>query len=179
MVTARCPADAAARAARIALVITDNDGVLTDGTVHVSASGEDTKVYSVRDGMGVERLRQAGIATAVITREPPLLIAPRARKLEIGHLWTSVRDKRALLPRMLDEAHATLDQLAYIGDDLNDLDIIEAIGDAGLTAAPGDAMPRVRDSVHYVCTAHGGRGAFREFAEWLLDLRTAEVHHEK
>ena len=106
MVTARCPADAAVRAARIALVVTDNDGVLTDGTVHVSASGEDTKVYSVRDGMGVERLRQRGIATAVITREPPLLIAPRARKLEIG-------------------------------------------------------------------------GAFREFAEWLLDLRTAGVQHEK
>jgi 3-deoxy-D-manno-octulosonate 8-phosphate phosphatase (KDO 8-P phosphatase) len=179
MVTAKCPADAAARAARIALVVTDNDGVLTDGTVHVSASGEDTKVYSVRDGMGVERLRQRGIATAVITREPPLLIAPRARKLELAHVWTQVRDKRAHLPRILDETHATLDQLAYIGDDLNDLGIIEAIGDAGLTAAPGDAIPRVRDSVHYVCTALGGRGAFREFAEWLLDLRTAEVHHEK
>jgi 3-deoxy-D-manno-octulosonate 8-phosphate phosphatase (KDO 8-P phosphatase) len=179
MVTVKCPADAAARAARIALVITDNDGVLTDGTVHVSASGEDTKVYSVRDGMGVERLRQIGIATAVITREPPLLIAPRARKLELAHLWTQVRDKRAHLPRILDEARATLDQLAYIGDDLNDLGIIEAIGDVGLTAAPGDAMARVRGSVHYVCTAPGGRGAFREFAEWLLDLRTAEVHHEK
>jgi 3-deoxy-D-manno-octulosonate 8-phosphate phosphatase (KDO 8-P phosphatase) len=177
--TPRCPGDAAARAARIARIVTDNDGVLTDGTVHVSASGEDTKVYSVRDGMGVERLRQIGIATAVITREPPLLIAPRARKLELAHLWTQVRDKRAHLPRMLDEAHATLDQLAYIGDDLNDLDIIAAIGDVGLTAAPGDAMPRVRDSVHYVCTAPGGRGAFREFAEWLIDLRTAEVHHEK
>jgi 3-deoxy-D-manno-octulosonate 8-phosphate phosphatase (KDO 8-P phosphatase) len=163
---------------RIALVLTDNDGVLTDGVVHVAATGELTKAYSVRDGMGVERLRGVGIATAVLTREPPALVAPRAHKLEV-RLWTGVRDKRAHLPRMLDEAGVALDQLAYIGDDLNDLDIIEAIGGVGLTAAPGDAMPRVRDCVHYVCDAPGGRGAFREFAEWLLGLRTAEVNHEK
>jgi 3-deoxy-D-manno-octulosonate 8-phosphate phosphatase (KDO 8-P phosphatase) len=180
MVTARCPSDAAARAARIALVVSDNDGVWTDGTVYVSASGEEMKAYSVRDGMGVERLRQAGIATAVLTREAPTLIAPRARKLELRHLWASVRDKRAHLPRILEEAGVALDQIAYVGDDLNDLDIIAAVGEVGLTAAPGDAMPRVRDSVHYVCDAFGGRGAFREVAEWLLRLRTtAEVSHEK
>ncbi|MGH2900870.1 MAG: KdsC family phosphatase [Solirubrobacteraceae bacterium] len=178
MVTAACPPDAAERAERLALVVTDNDGVLTDGTVYVSAAGEAMKAYSVRDGMGVERLRNHGIATAVLTREPPVLIAPRAHKLEV-RLWTGVRDKRAHLPRMLDEAGATLDQLAYIGDDLNDLDILDAIGAVGLTAAPADAMPRVRDCVHYVCDAPGGRGAFREFAEWLLRLRTAEVNHEK
>ena len=176
--TAACPRDAAERAARLALVVTDNDGVLTDGTVYVSAAGEAMKAYSVRDGMGVERLRNHGIATAVLTREPPALIAPRAHKLEV-RLWTGVRNKRAHLPRMLDEAGATLDQLAYIGDDLNDLDILDAIGAVGLTAAPADAMPRVRDCVHYVCDAPGGRGAFREFAEWLLRLRTAEVNHEK
>jgi 3-deoxy-D-manno-octulosonate 8-phosphate phosphatase (KDO 8-P phosphatase) len=171
--TAQCPADAAARAARIALVVTDNDGVLTDGSVYVSAAGEQMKVYSVRDGMGIERLRQYGVATAVVTREPPALIAPRARKLELHHLWTSVRDKRAHLPRILDDTGLALDQLAYIGDDLNDLDILGAIGAAGLTAAPADAMPRVREAVHYVCEPPGGRGAFRDFAEWLLRLRNS------
>jgi 3-deoxy-D-manno-octulosonate 8-phosphate phosphatase (KDO 8-P phosphatase) len=167
-----CP-DAAARAARIALVVSDNDGVLTDGSVYVSPAGEQMKVYSVRDGMGIERLRMAGIATAVLTREPPALIAPRALKLELRHLWTGVRDKRAHLPRILEETGLTVEQLAYIGDDLNDLDIIEAIGSAGLTAAPADAMPRVREAVHYVCEAPGGRGAFRELAEWLLRLRNS------
>ena len=176
--TTACPADAAVRAARLALVVADNDGVLTDGTVYVSAAGEAMKAYSVRDGMGVERLRDHGIATAVLTREPPALIAPRAHKLEV-RLWTGVRNKRAHLPRVLEESGARLDQLAYIGDDLNDLDILDAIGAVGLTAAPADAMPRVRDCVHYVCDAPGGRGAFREFAEWLLRLRTAEVNHEK
>jgi len=176
------PPDAAARARRIALVVTDNDGVLTDGTVYVSASGEAMKVYSVRDGMGVERLRERGIATGVLTREPPTLIAPRAHKLELRYLWTGVRDKHAFLGRILDEACVSLDQLAYLGDDLNDLDIIHAVGEVGLTAAPGDAMPRVRDAVHYVCDAPGGRGAFREVAEWLLRLRgqpELEVSHAK
>jgi len=170
MVTERYPRDAAARAQRLRLVITDNDGVLTDGTVFVSAAGEQMKVYSVRDGMGVERLRLAGIATGVLTREPPALIAPRAHKLELRYLWTSVRDKRAHLAHVLAEGYA-LDELAYIGDDYNDLEIIHAIGERGLTAAPGDALPRVRDAVHFVCDAPGGRGAFREVAEWLLCLR--------
>jgi 3-deoxy-D-manno-octulosonate 8-phosphate phosphatase (KDO 8-P phosphatase) len=165
-------AELAARAARIALVITDNDGVLTDGTVYVGPIGEAMKVYSVRDGMGVERLRNADIATAVLTREPPALIAARADKLELRYLWTSVRDKRAHLTQILAETGLALDQLAYIGDDVNDLGIIAAIAGAGLTAAPGDAMPEVRGAVHYVCEATGGRGAFREVAEWLLRLRT-------
>jgi 3-deoxy-D-manno-octulosonate 8-phosphate phosphatase (KDO 8-P phosphatase) len=164
-------AELIARAARIALVISDNDGVMTDGTVYVSAIGEEMKAYNVRDGMGVERLRERGIATAILTREAPALIARRAAKLELRHLWTSVRNKRAHLDHILDEAQVSLDQLAYIGDDLNDLEIIAAIGESGLTAAPADAMPRVREAVHYVCAAPGGRGAFREFAEWLLRLR--------
>ena len=92
MVTPRCPADAARRAIRLALVLTDNDGVLTDGTVYVGPTGEQLKVYSVRDGMGVERLRERGIAAGVLTRELPELIAPRAAKLGLK-LWAGVRDK--------------------------------------------------------------------------------------
>ena len=177
MVTRRCPADAGRRALRIALVLTDNDGVLTDGVVHVAATGELTKAYSVRDGMGVERLRERGVATGVLTREAPDLIAPRAAKLAV-RLWAGVRDKTAELGRVLDQAGVGLDQVAYIGDDVNDLGVLGAIGEVGLTAAPADAMPEVRDAVHYICEAPGGRGAFRELAEWLLRLRTTpEVPH--
>jgi 3-deoxy-D-manno-octulosonate 8-phosphate phosphatase (KDO 8-P phosphatase) len=179
MVTPRCPGDAARRALRLALVLTDNDGVLTDGIVHVAATGELTKAYSVRDGMGVERLRERGIATGVLTREAPDLIAPRAAKLAI-RLWAGVRDKTAELGRVLDQGRVGLDQLAYIGDDVNDLGVLHAVGEVGLTAAPADAMPEVRAAVHYICDAPGGRGAFREVAEWLLRLRTLpEVRHEE
>jgi 3-deoxy-D-manno-octulosonate 8-phosphate phosphatase (KDO 8-P phosphatase) len=146
---------------------------LTDGIVYVSPEGEQLKAYSVRDGMGVERLRERGVATGILTREPPALIAERARKLELPYLWTGVRDKHAHLERVLRDTGAALDQLAYVGDDLNDLALLEAIGARGLTAAPADAMPRVRDAVHYVCAATGGRGAFREVAEWLLHLRSS------
>jgi 3-deoxy-D-manno-octulosonate 8-phosphate phosphatase (KDO 8-P phosphatase) len=165
------PEELAARAARIAMVITDNDGVLTDGRVYVSERGEEMKVYSVRDGMGVERLRLDRVATAILTRERPALIARRAAKLELPHLWTGVRDKRAHLPQILAETGLSVEQLAYVGDDVNDLEMIEAIGERGLVAAPGDAMPEVREAVHFVTHAHGGRGAFREVAEWLLRLR--------
>ena len=115
-------------------------------------------------------------------REQPALIAPRAHKLELPYLWTGVRDKRESLSSLLAETGLGIDQLAYIGDDLNDLEIIQAIGAHGLTAAPADAMPRVRAAAHYVCDAVGGRGAFREFAEWLLALRGSdllEANHAK
>jgi len=163
--------EAAARAARVALVLCDNDGVLTDGTVFVSERGEELKQYSLRDGMGVERLRNAGIATGVITREKSPIVQRRADKLQLPHLWLGVLDKRVHLGKILDETRLSVEQIAYIGDDVNDLGIIEAIGEAGLTAAPSDAMLEVREAAHLVCRSPGGRGAFREFAEWILRHR--------
>ena len=160
-----------ARARRVALVLADNDGVLTDGTVFVSEVGEELKQYSLRDGMGVERLRNAGVQTAIVTREKSAIVRRRAEKLQLPFVWEGVRDKREHLQKILVEARLGVDQLAYIGDDVNDLGILEAIAPAGLTAAPADAMSIVRDSVHYVCEAPGGRGAFRDFAEWILRLR--------
>ena len=166
-------ADLGARATRIAMVLCDNDGVLTDGTVWVSERGEEMVAYSRRDGMGVQRLRERGVATAIITREQSAFVRRRAEKLELPHLWLGVRDKRAHLGRVLAETGLAVEQLAYIGDDMNDLDVIAAIGAAGLTAAPADAVPEIKRAVHYVCDAAGGRGALREVAEWLLRLREA------
>lgn len=165
-------ADAAARAARIRLVVCDNDGVLTDGTVFVSERGEELKQYSLRDGMGVERLREVGVAVGILTRESTGFVPRRAEKLKLPHVWIGVRDKRAHLGTILEEARVSVDELAYMGDDVNDLEIIEAIGEAGLTAAPADAMSDVRERVHLITGSVGGRGAFRELAEWILRHRT-------
>ncbi|HEY4240293.1 MAG TPA: 3-deoxy-D-manno-octulosonate 8-phosphate phosphatase [Kofleriaceae bacterium] len=161
------------RARRIRLVITDNDGVLTDGTVFVGEAGERLKAYSVKDGMGVALLREAGIETAILTREGPALVAPRAEKLGI-RLWSGVRDKRAHLTTILAETSLTPDVLVYIGDDVNDLALLRTIGEVGLTAAPADAVPEVQRAVHFLTAARGGRGAFREVADWLLRLRAGE-----
>jgi 3-deoxy-D-manno-octulosonate 8-phosphate phosphatase (KDO 8-P phosphatase) len=159
------------RARRIRLVLTDSDGVLTDCGVYYSDRGEALRRFSVRDGMGVERLRDAGIATAIVTRELSGCVERRAAKLGLPHLFLGVRDKAAHLPAILAETGLELGDLAYIGDDVNDLGIMAAIGERGLTGAPADAMPDVLAACHYRCVERGGHGAFRDFAEWILALR--------
>lgn len=159
------------RAARIRLVLTDVDGVLTDGGVYYGDAGEAMKRFSVRDGMGVERLRVAGITTGFVTRERSAAVAKRAEKLLITHAYLGVCDKRLHLSRILDDAGVANDEVAYIGDDVNDLEILHEIGATGLTGAPADAFPSVATAVHRVTRAVGGHGAFREFAEWILELR--------
>ncbi|HVT56999.1 MAG TPA: 3-deoxy-D-manno-octulosonate 8-phosphate phosphatase [Thermoanaerobaculia bacterium] len=164
-------AELVARALALRLVLTDSDGVLTDGGVYYSDSGEALRRFSVRDGMGVERLREAGIATAIITRERSGCVERRAAKLRLPHLFLGVWDKAAHLPAVLAETGLGPAALAYIGDDVNDLAILTAIGEHGLTAAPADAMPELLAACHYRCAARGGYGAFRDFAEWILGLR--------
>jgi 3-deoxy-D-manno-octulosonate 8-phosphate phosphatase (KDO 8-P phosphatase) len=167
-------ADAVRRGRRVKLVLTDCDGVLTDGGVYYSEYGEALRRFSVRDGMGVERLRESGIATAIVTREQSRAVERRAEKLRLPHVFLGVRDKERVLPEILRDTGLALDQLAYIGDDVNDLGLLQAVGREGLTGAPADAMAEVVAAVHCRCLNPGGFGAFREFAEWILDLRRPE-----
>jgi 3-deoxy-D-manno-octulosonate 8-phosphate phosphatase (KDO 8-P phosphatase) len=167
-----------ARARRLRLVLTDNDGVLTDGGVYYSETGEALRRFTVRDGMGVERLREAGIATAIVTRERAGCVERRSAKLRLPYLFQGVQDKAAQLPAILAETGLAVAALGYIGDDVNDLGILAAIGEHGLTAAPADAMPEVLAACHHRCAARGGHGAFRDFAEWILALRAAAVDGE-
>lgn len=163
--------DIAQRARRIHLVLTDNDGVLTDTGVYYSSFGEELKRYSVRDGMAVELLRQAGIETGIMTGEESESVRRRAEKLRIRHVYLGVRDKRRQLDLLLAQTKFSLSQIAYIGDDVNDLGILTAIGAFGLTAAPADAVSAIRHAVQFVCRTRGGQGAFREFADHILALR--------
>jgi 3-deoxy-D-manno-octulosonate 8-phosphate phosphatase (KDO 8-P phosphatase) len=161
----------AARARRLRLVLTDCDGVLTDGSVYYSEAGEALKRFSMRDGMGVERLREAGIATAIMTRESSAVVRRRAEKLLLPHHFEGVKDKAAHLDVVARDTGTSPDQWAYMGDDLNDLGIITAISERGLTAAPADAVPEVLAAVHHRTGKPGGHASFREFAEWILRLR--------
>ena len=160
------------RAARLRLVITDVDGVLTDGGVYVSEQGEAMKRFSVRDGMGVERLRAQGIDTAFLTRETSPIVLRRAEKLRIRHCYMGVLDKRSALPHILDETGLALEQVAYIGDDVNDQEVMSTVAERGLVGAPLDAVPAVLRRAHHCCARPGGCGAFRDFAEWILDLKS-------
>jgi 3-deoxy-D-manno-octulosonate 8-phosphate phosphatase (KDO 8-P phosphatase) len=166
-------AEARRRARRLRLVLADCDGVLTDAGVFYGESGEVMKRFNIRDGMGVERLRAGGIESAIISGEKSPSIARRAEKLAIRHLFLGVKDKRAAIDGLCADSGFSLAELAYIGDDVNDLAALEAISAQGLTAAPKDALPEVAGRVHRVCRLPGGEGAFREFAEWILSLRAA------
>jgi 3-deoxy-D-manno-octulosonate 8-phosphate phosphatase (KDO 8-P phosphatase) len=159
------------RAKQVRLVLTDVDGVLTDTGVYYSARGEELKRFSIRDGMGMELLREHGIETAMITRETSGTVEARSKKLNLPYLFLGIWDKRASLSRVMTETNTTISELAYIGDDVNDLDIMEAISDEGLTGCPFDAMPVIASVSHYRAIVPGGHGAFRDFAEWILDNR--------
>lgn len=159
------------RAALIALVLTDCDGVLTDGGVYYGPDGEVLKRFSIRDGMGVERLRNAGVEVGIISGERSGSIAARAAKLGITELHLGVRDKRARLEEICRGRSLRPEQIAYIGDDVND---VEAMGMVGLAGAPADALPEARQAAHVVVDLPGGHGAFRAFAELIITSRTAE-----
>lgn len=156
----------AAKAQKIKLMLTDCDGVLTDNGVYYTQDGEMMKRFSIRDGMGVERLRnEVGVATGIITGETSGSVIKRAEKLNIEHLYLGIKNKKQMLSAILEETRFVPAEIAYIGDDVND---IEIMNECGLTACPSDAMFQVKDIVDYVCNEKGGHGAFREFAEFII-----------
>lgn len=159
--------DALTRMARaIRFLLTDSDGVLTDNGVYYSAQGEVMKRFSIRDGMGVERLRKfAAVDVGIITGEHSGPVERRAEKLEITELHLGIKDKPAILREVLTRHNLKPEQVAYIGDDTNDVEIMRQVG---LAACPADATPFARAAAHYVCPSRGGYGAFRDFAELII-----------
>jgi 3-deoxy-D-manno-octulosonate 8-phosphate phosphatase (KDO 8-P phosphatase) len=122
--------------------------------------------------MGVELLRTVNVETAIITSEMSPSVKTRAAKLKMRWLYLGVKQKEKHLDTILRETGLDIDNVAYIGDDVNDLEIIRVISKKGLTAAPSDAMPGIRKEVHYVCKFPGGNGAFRDFADWIISLKS-------
>lgn len=154
------------KAAAIKLLITDVDGVLTDAGVYYSDQGEVMKRFSIRDGMGVERLKFLfDVETGIITGETSGSVVKRAEKLKISHLHLGIKHKEPLLDSILEQTKLKPEEIAYIGDDVNDLAIMAR---CGLTASPSDGLYQVRQNVHYICKNPGGHGAFREFAELII-----------
>jgi len=154
---------------RLRLFATDVDGVLTDAGMYYSESGEELKKFNTRDGMGIKLLQAAGLVTALITMEETKLVTRRAEKLAIPEVHQGARDKLAVMREMVARHGLTLQQVAYIGDDVNDLEVLNAVG---FSAAPADALPAVRNSVDYVFRQKGGEGAVREVADLILEAKS-------
>jgi 3-deoxy-D-manno-octulosonate 8-phosphate phosphatase (KDO 8-P phosphatase) len=152
----------------IRLFATDVDGVLTDAGMYYSESGDEWKKFNTHDGMGIKLLQKAGILTAIITQESTKIVMRRAQKLTIPEVHQGVYDKLAVLKELIARHGFSMDQVAYIGDDVNDL---QALGAVGFSAAPADGMPPVLKTVRYVCKKKGGEGAVREVADLILAAR--------
>jgi 3-deoxy-D-manno-octulosonate 8-phosphate phosphatase (KDO 8-P phosphatase) len=155
----------AARAREITLVALDVDGVLTDDGFHWGPNGEEWKRFSFLDVMGISRAQKGGIAFALVSGEVSPLVNRYAAKMSIGNVITGCKDKRGAIIDLAVRLRLVPAQVAFIGNDVNDL---EALAWVGFSATPADAHPSVRARVHYVARAPGGRGAVREILDLLL-----------
>jgi 3-deoxy-D-manno-octulosonate 8-phosphate phosphatase (KDO 8-P phosphatase) len=154
-----------ARARRIKMVLMDVDGTLTDGTLAVLPDGEEVKSYHVKDGLAVLMAQLAGIKVGIITGKMSKGLEKRAERLKITDLYQGAIHKKPVFDQILAKHHLEPQEVAYIGDDLGDLEILHCVG---LSGAVADAHPVVKKSAHYVCRNKGGRGAFREFIDFII-----------
>lgn len=156
------------RARRVRLLVLDVDGVMTDGTIWMAPDGAVTKRFDIRDGHGLIHLPGNGVKLAILSGRDDAVTVARARDLRFSWVIQGVRAKLPALRDLADEAGVSLDEIAYMGDDINDVSVIRAVG---LGAAPSDAAPEARDAAYFVSSSPGGRGAVRELCELILKSR--------
>jgi 3-deoxy-D-manno-octulosonate 8-phosphate phosphatase (KDO 8-P phosphatase) len=153
------------RAGRVRVLVFDVDGVLTDGGLYYGDGGEVMKRFDVKDGHGLVLARQAGLRTAILTARSSSIVDVRGQELGLSLVLQGRKDKTAGFRELLALLEVSADACAYMGDDVNDLG---PLGLAGLSACPADAVPEVRQEVHYVARNRGGHGAARELVELCL-----------
>jgi YrbI family 3-deoxy-D-manno-octulosonate 8-phosphate phosphatase len=158
--------------ARVKLLATDVDGVLTDATVLYGPQGELAKPFFIRDGMGMRLLEGAGVHVCVITSEDSPLVAARVKKLMLSGYRPGQKRKGGALESMMAEFGASAGETVYIGDDVNDA---EAMQLAGIAACPRDASALALSLAGYVAAAPGGRGCVREIAEHILAAKGMDL----
>ena len=166
----RALADLFERAREIKLLALDVDGVLTDGTIQISPDGSVSKRFDIRDGHALIYLPRAGVDLAIISGRTDTVNEIRARELRFGHVLQGVRNKLPALHELARRLRIPLDKVAYMGDDVNDVAVIEAVG---LGAAPKNAVPEAVAAARFVSSKNGGHGAVRELAELILKARGA------
>jgi len=153
---------------KIKLVLTDVDGVLTDGGRYFSEQGEILKKFHVRDGMGVNILLRNGIKTAIVTKENSKIVKKWAREMNVSKVYSGVIKKERKLTKIKNDYGLKSDQIAYIGDDVNDIDLFKKIG---FSACPLNGVILAKKNVDYVCKLNGGEGAFREVIDLILSKK--------
>lgn len=150
---------------KISFVLMDMDGVLTDGTIIYSTNGEQIKVFSVYDGYGIERGHKLGLKFGIISGRSSEVNILRAKKLKIEELHQDAGDKVKIFEELKQKYDLSSESFAYIGDEVFDLPLLSKVA---FSAAPANAVPEVKDAVHYVTSIEGGKGAVREMIDFIL-----------
>ena len=153
---------------KIELIVLDVDGTMTDGSIYLSDNGIETKKFCVKDGCGIVLAQTAGIDFMILTGRESACVARRAQELKIRWVFQGIRNKAAHLQQFMKEHQLHSGQIAYVGDDVNDL---AAMQYAGITVCPADASDDMQHDCDIVLSQKGGEGAVRAFVEWLLKQR--------
>ena len=149
---------------KIKVLVMDIDGTLTDGKIHISDEGEVFKSFNVKDGYGIANLYKINVLPVIITGRKSKIVEYRAKELNINEVYQGVHNKVDKLKYICEKYKISLKEVAYIGDDINDLECMKI---CGISACPNDAAEEVLDSVDYICKKNGGEGAVREFINFI------------
>ncbi len=167
--------DLKTRAQKIKLVAFDVDGVMTDGSLTFDENGVEYKTFNAKDGQGIVMLNNAGFITAIITARANGTVRHRFKNLGMTKLFEGQKNKLVALDELCCEFNVTYDEIAYMGDDLPDICVIEKVGFA---LCPFDAVDEVKSRVHMVCTKNGGCGAVREMCDYILNAQNKNPFNE-
>lgn len=150
------------------LFVMDVDGTLTDGGIYYDDYGHEMKKFNVKDGAGIVKLHSLGIKTMILTGRESNCVKRRAEELKVTYVVQGVVDKVSYLKNFMSQNDIASIDVAYIGDDLNDIEIMKTVGH---TACPADAVSEVKEIADVVCNCKGGQGAVREYVEHLLKVQ--------
>ena len=153
------------KAKKIKLMAFDVDGVFTDGSIIYDENGKETKCFNAKDGQGIVCVQKEGIITAIITARENGTVATRAKNLGITELHQGIKYKLPVLEEIMKKYHFTPENVAYMGDDLPDICILEKVG---LACCPSDAVEEVKNICDFISAKNGGRGAIRELCDFVL-----------
>lgn len=156
------------KAKKIKLLAFDVDGVMTDGSVTYDENGVEYKTFNVKDGHGLVRARKSGFVTAIITARNNGTVKYRAENLNITELCQGQKYKLPALEEIMAKYNFSFDEVAYMGDDIPDICILEKVG---LACCPNDAVKEVKKICNYVSSINGGRGAVRELCDFILEAQ--------
>ena len=153
---------------KIKCLLTDSDGVLTDSGMYYSEKGDELKKFNTKDGMGFSLLKGAGIITGIITGENVELVRRRAEKMKADEIHLGISNKLEVVNKICQKYNIKLEEIVYIGDDINDIEVIQAVG---FGCAVNDGISSVKNVADYITEAKGGEGAVREIVELILEGR--------